>query len=180
MGIHKVHSANQKAAPFRIVVEGPELRFAAAHFTVTAAEVEPIHGHNYRLMVELWGHLSPEGWVLDFRQVRALAAALCRRLDHRFLLPLHNPLLRIVEEDRGYRLEAGGRLYLLPREDCVPLPIDNTTAERLAQWLAGELRASLPPHAPLHRLLVGVEEAPGQSGWYAQELCQGGGHGPGA
>jgi len=178
---HKVHSANQQPAPFRIVVGDGELRFAAAHFTVTPQEVEPLHGHNYRLTVEVWGELAPEGWVMDFRQLRAVAAALCRRLDHRFLLPTRSPWLQVQEEGASYRLQAGGRTYILPKEDCIPLPLDNTTAERLAQWLAGELRASLPPDAPLRRLLVGVEEAPGQSGWYAEDLCQeGGGHGPGA
>lgn len=174
-----MHSAKYNGPAFRVVVEGAELWFAAAHFTVSPQEVEPLHGHNYRVVVEVWGDLAPEGWVMDFRQLRGLAAALCRRLHHRFLLPMGSPLLQVEETGDAYRLQVGGRQYLLPKEDCLPLPIDNTTAERLAQWLTWELKASLPPHLPLRRLAVGVEEAPGQSGWYSEELCQGGRHGPG-
>ena len=48
------------------------------------------------------------------------------------------------------------------------LPIDNSTAERLSQYIAGQLIESLEHSGPpgLARLRVGVEEMPGQAAWF--------------
>ena len=55
------------------------------------------------------------------------------------------------------------------------LPIDNSTAERLAEYIAGRaagLAAASPADggapAGLTRLRVMVEEMPGQSAWFEQ------------
>jgi len=173
---HKVHSANQDCGPFYVEVAGEGLGFAAAHFTATAEEVEPLHGHNYRAKVRLWSSLAPEGWVMDFRQLRKVATSLCRPLDHRLLLPGESPFLLVCEEGKNYRVEAGGKTYLFPKEDCLVLPLPNTTAELLAQWLGGQLLLNLPQGLGITRVAVGVEEAPGQEGWWSCNLCQGGGH----
>jgi 6-pyruvoyltetrahydropterin/6-carboxytetrahydropterin synthase len=47
------------------------------------------------------------------------------------------------------------------------LPIDNTTAERLAEYLGGKLLETLRGEGADHltRLRIGVEEMPGQAGW---------------
>ena len=62
--------------------------------------------------------------------------------------------------------------YRLPKRDVAALPIDNTTAERLAEYIAGQLKPALAADAPpgLVRLRVGVEEMPGQAGWYETDL----------
>jgi 6-pyruvoyltetrahydropterin/6-carboxytetrahydropterin synthase len=61
---------------------------------------------------------------------------------------------------------------VMPKGDVVALPIDNSTAERLAEWFAGKIADEL--HAlgatNVQRVTVGVEEAPGQAGWFTQEL----------
>jgi len=43
--------------------------------------------------------------------------------------------------------------------------------ERLAEWFAGRLRAALAEHGAsnIKRLTVGIEEMPGQAGWYTAE-----------
>jgi hypothetical protein len=65
-----------------------------------------------------------------------------------------------------------GRYYAAPREDVIVLPINNTSSENLAGWLAGELRARLAARfadVEIRRLRVGVEETTGQSGVYTFE-----------
>lgn len=152
---------------YRVTVERNTLRFAAAHFTTFGDQCEPLHGHNYDVFVELEGELTEDAWVIDFTELKALVAALCRELDHRFLLPLESRSLLIREDEEGYEVSFQGRRYLVPREDVAPLPIDNTTAERLAEWLAGRILEGLRQRGArnLHLLTVGVEEAPGQTGW---------------
>ncbi len=152
---------------YRVTVERNTLRFAAAHFTTFGDQCEPLHGHNYDVFVELEGELTEDAWVIDFTELKALVAALCRELDHRFLLPLQSRSLLIREDEEGYEVSFQGRRYLVPREDVAPLPIDNTTAERLAEWLAGRILEGLRQRGArnLSLLTVGVEEAPGQAGW---------------
>jgi 6-pyruvoyltetrahydropterin/6-carboxytetrahydropterin synthase len=55
----------------------------------------------------------------------------------------------------------------MPVADVAPLPIDNSTAERLAGWFAGRVTTELAGRGitNIHRVSVGIEEAPGQAGW---------------
>ena len=156
----------------RISLERNTLRFAAAHFTTAGGECEPLHGHNYDVFLDLEGDLTADSWVFDFVELKRIAAALCQELDHRFLLPLHNPALQIAEGDTEYEVSFRDRRYVIPKADVAPLPIDNSTAERLAQWLATRLAQELQGRGAsnLHSITVGVEEAPGQAGWYTLPL----------
>src|SRR3972149_3869063 len=121
----------------RINVYGPELRFAAAHFTTFGGRCEPLHGHNYALAVQVEGELSPDSWLFDFVELRRLVAALCEELDHAFLLPTGNRHLEVERGEGHYRVAFGDRRYVIPEGDVRALPIDNSTAERLAEWLGG-------------------------------------------
>lgn len=156
------------AGHFRVSVGGDRLRFAAAHMATFDGRCEPLHGHNYAVSVEAEGELTADGWVWDFGDLRRTTQAVIDELDHRFLLQRDSVLLR--SEIAGVRCEisAGGRAYVFPCSDVVALPIDNTTAERLAEWIAGRLLVELKAKgaANIRRLTVGVEEMPGQTGWY--------------
>lgn len=155
-----------------IILEGRTLRFASAHFTTFGAECEPLHGHNYSLTVELTGDLTPDSWVMDFSEAKAMLRALCKELDHKFLLPLQNPALAITESARECEVRFGDRRYIMPSADVVPLPILNSTAELLAEHLAGRIVDELQKRAVRNvmSIRVGVEEMPGQSGWHERNL----------
>jgi len=156
----------------RINIWGPELRFAAAHFTTFGGKCEPLHGHNYALAVQLEGDLTADSWLFDFVELRRLVAALCDELDHAFLLPTENQHLEVERAKGHYHVAFGDRRYVIPEADVRPLPIDNSTAERLAQWLAGRLAGQLRSRgaANLSSLTVTVEEAPGQSASFTLPL----------
>ncbi len=157
---------------YRTSVERNTLRFAAAHFATFRDQCEPLHGHNYDLLVQVEGDLSDDAWVIDFVELKRIAAALCDQLDHRFLLPLHNPHLSLTENDSEYEIRFADRRYVIPKADIVALPIDNSTAERLAEWIAGHLAAQLnaPAARNLSSLTVTVEEGPGQSASFTLNL----------
>ena len=156
----------------RINVSGPQLRFAAAHFTTFAGECEPLHGHNYAVAVQLEGELTPDSWLFDFVALRRLVAGLCRELDHAFLLPTQNRNLAVAHSDGHYTITFNDRRYLIPEAEVRALSIDNSTAERLSEWLAGRLADELRARGAtnLSSLTVTVEEAPGQSASYTLTL----------
>lgn len=152
----------------KVKVEGGNLRFSSAHFITFGGKCERLHGHNYGVLVEMEGTLSEDKLVFDFTVLKAIMRELCRRLNHRFLLPMHNPHLEITEQADAWEIHFGQKCYVFPREDVVALPIDNSTAERLAEYLCLELRKELAAYhtANLQTIMVGVEEAPTQMAYY--------------
>ena len=133
---------------------------------------EPLHGHNYLVRCRVTGGLTDDGWVIDFSALKRYVRLVCDELDHRFLLQLHSPLLQIEEQETAWSIRFGDRAYLLPRSDVLALPIENTTAELLAEYIGNRVVAELGAngHANIGRIEVEVEEMPGQAGGYARTL----------
>lgn len=154
----------------KVKVEGGYLRFSSAHFITFGGKCERLHGHNYGVLVELEGTLGEDKLVFDFTIIKQITREICRRLNHRFLLPLHNPHLQVSEENGAWEIRFGAKRYVFPREDVIALPIDNSTAERLAEYICLELHRELAayPTAHLQTIMVGVEEAPTQMAYYRQ------------
>ncbi len=152
----------------KIKVEGGYLRFSSAHFITFGGKCERLHGHNYGVLVELEGTLGEDRLVFDFTILKQITRDLCRRLNHRFLLPVHNPHLQVCEQANAWEIRFGEKHYIFPREDVIALPIDNSTAERLAEYLCQELRKELAAYTTtnLQTITVGVEEAPTQMAYY--------------
>jgi 6-pyruvoyltetrahydropterin/6-carboxytetrahydropterin synthase len=72
------------------------------------------------------------------------------------------------------RKDGGTDRFLFPRRDCVLLPISNTSTERLAEHLGGQLIDVVRREAKdarLTRLDVEVEEARGQCGAFSVDLA---------
>lgn len=109
-------------------------KFAAAHAIRIGGTLEPIHGHNWRVVAAVSSAtLDAEGLVCDFHLLeRALEEAIA---------PMHNGNLNDLPEFRE----------------------DSPTAERVAQAIAERmgraLAGKLPASAALAR--VSVTEAPG-------------------
>ena len=152
----------------KVKVEGGYLRFSSAHFITFGGKCERLHGHNYGVLVELEGTLGEDKLVFDFTILKQITRVICRSLNHRFLLPMHNPHLQLREQDDAWEIQFGSKRYVFPREDVIELPIDNSTAERLAEYICQEIRAKLAayPTANLQTIMVGVEEAPTQMAYY--------------
>ena len=156
----------------KVKVEGGNLRFSAAHFITYGGKCERLHGHNYGVLVEIEGTLNDDKLVFDFTVLNQLTREICQRLNHRFLLPMHNPHLELKELPEAWEVRFGEKRYIFPRADVVELPIDNSTAERLAEYICGELHTGLAAYNPanLHTIMVGVEEAPTQMAYFRTSL----------
>ena len=158
--------------PYKVTVERNTLRFAAAHMATLGVELEPLHGHNYSVRCRVEGDLTPDRWVIDFSVLKRYVREACERLDHRFLLQRDSALLEIREDADGWTIVFGERRYHFPAADVLALPIENTTAELIAQWLCERVVEALEAggHSNLSRVEVEVEEMPGQGGSYARDL----------
>lgn len=156
----------------KVKVEGGNLKFSAAHFITYGGKCERLHGHNYGVLVEIEGTLNEDRLVFDFTILKQLVREICHELNHRFLLPLHNPHLEISELAGAWEIRFGEKRYVFPRSDVAELPIDNSTSERLAEYICGELRRKLAAYdtSNLNTIMVGVEEAPTQMAYYRVSL----------
>jgi 6-pyruvoyltetrahydropterin/6-carboxytetrahydropterin synthase len=153
---------------FKVRVSKDYTVFSAAHFvSYDDDQVEPLHGHNYRAALSVEGDLDPRNaYVYNFVPLKRALRAICDSLDHRLLLPTHNPLVVIEHTAGAYHVQSAGKTYVFPEQDVVQLPISNTTAEMLAQWIGAEietrLRGATGLRPGLAAIEVEVEESFGQ------------------
>ena len=156
---------------FRIALAKEDFKFSAAHFTLFAGgEAELLHGHNYRVRVELGGNeLDEEGLLVDLDAFKKVLRAACARLDSRTLLPGESRRLEWIEQDDAIEIRCGDRSYRFPSADILVLPLANTSMELLARMLWRELAEHLGG-TRVEWMAVSVEESSGQRCWYESRL----------
>ena len=151
---------------YKVHVTKDYLVFSSGHFiTYNGDHCERIHGHNYRVAVEVEGPLDENHYVFDFIALRDLTRAVTDELDHRMLLPTRSNLITLTEEGPNWLVRYRDRHWSFPRDECVLLPIENTTAERLADHIGARLREALQEQGVMlpDVMRVEVEECFGQS-----------------
>lgn len=83
-----------------------------------------IHGHSYKLRVELSGNVETDGMVLDYYDLKLLVMPIVEQFDHSFLVDKDDKLM--IEF-----LKANNFKYNIFEQ--------HTTAENIAYFLADEL-----------------------------------------
>lgn len=151
---------------FKVRVSKDYLVFCSGHFiSYEGDKCERLHGHNYRTAVEVEGELDENFYVFDFVTLKRMTRAITDELDHRMMLPTRNEFIKLEEMEKSIRVCYRDREWLFPRDDCVLLPIENTTAELLAQYIGQRLVQQLRDKHQFEPqvLRVEVEESFGQS-----------------
>jgi 6-pyruvoyltetrahydropterin/6-carboxytetrahydropterin synthase len=146
-------------------------QFSCAHFLIFPdGSKERLHGHNYRVSVEIQGSLTERGLVIDFLEAKPVVRDLCDALDERWIVPALHPELTWEEQADGHTaVRYRDARYLAPSDEVLILPINNSSVENLATWFGRELRERLEKRfgrSQVRRLRVSISETPGQSGVY--------------
>ena len=152
---------------FRVLLQKEQLVFSSAHFITFAGDIcECLHGHNYGLRAEVEGALDENRYVIDFIAFRDTLAQLVKQLDHHVLLPKLHPMILVDEQESEVTVRFREKRWVFPREDCMLLPIINTTAEEIAWWIATQVRQELLPKIGprITMLEISVDENHGQWG----------------
>ena len=151
---------------YQVRVSKDYLVFCSGHFiSYEGDKCERLHGHNYRTTVEIEGDLDANCYVFDFVALKNRTKAITDELDHRMMLATRNPFIALEELPGSVRVRYRDREWVFPREDCVLLPIENTTAELLAHFIGTRLLKDLLREHNFKPavLRVEVEENIGQS-----------------
>ncbi len=148
-----------------IEIEKAYLHFAAAHFTIfSATNRERLHGHNWRLAVEITGEVDDNGLCFDYAIYKRILKDLCHKYDEYTLIAEHSPYLTITEDEQFYFIKHDGRTQPLLKTDTIVLPIKNITIEELSHFFLNELTKdeafleSLKIHAFEVRISSGVDQ----------------------
>lgn len=165
---------NGPGESWSISIDKDYLKFSSAHFLIFPdGTAERLHGHNYRVFVDLHCGLDRHGLVVNFKEIKPLVRKLCDELDEFLLIPGKHHELVAERQGDSYEIRYRERRYLIPADEVLVLPISNTSAENLAAWFGRTLRERMRAQWPglkVHSLSVGVEETRGQRGtWTLRE-----------
>jgi len=155
---------------YSIKVYKQYFNFASSHFLIfDDGSREPLHGHNYRVMLKGEAPELNADVVFDFLDIKPIVREICDSLDHRVLLPKLNNDLKIHEDNNNYKIITPDESYFsFPKQDVLLIPIENTSAERLAIYICSEIKKLTLErfNFSFSSLEVEVEETPGQSAIY--------------
>lgn len=157
---------------YRVDLEKPQLVFSAAHFITFNGNVcERLHGHNYHVKASITAPLDENQYVIDFIALRDEMQAICNELDHHVLLPTQHEQIRVTADEREVTATFEDRRWVFPKEDCVLLPVENTTAELVARYIGVRLLDQLESRLGWRPqdVTVGVDENDGQWGIWMQK-----------
>ncbi|MFA4647682.1 6-carboxytetrahydropterin synthase [Pyrococcus kukulkanii] len=107
--------------------------FDSSHFLVLPYESKclRIHGHTYKVEVEIEGEVNENGMIFDFNHLSELA----KLLDHRLIVSEK----WIKENGETIIIEKNGKKLELPKSEVVVIDKSNVTAEYLAEWFAEKI-----------------------------------------
>jgi 6-pyruvoyltetrahydropterin/6-carboxytetrahydropterin synthase len=157
----------------KIVINGihANLRFASAHMIPCHQFCGGIHGHSYHVDVTVEGERGGEfGFVVDFKTVKELVRDICKKLDHKLLLPENSKEIKFKSLKNPLEFSIGDKEYKIPREDCCLLPLPSTSAEDLAEYFAQKLFQELYLHrSDVNSVEICVNEGIGQGAYFTKK-----------
>ena len=154
-------------ACFRVDVQKEQFIFSAAHFITFAGDIcERIHGHNYGVRASVEGPLDKNRYVVDFIALRDAVLEQTQQLDHHVILPRDHSEIKISSDEKETTARFRDRRWVFPNEDCIILPVINTTAEEIARVIAERVIEKTKPSfgEQLNWIEVAVDENQGQWG----------------
>ncbi len=104
---------------------------------------ENLHGHSYRMAVEVEGTLDEGGMVLDYGTIKKVVTPLLENLDHATMIHEDDT---VVKEFLAYQ-----------NMKTVVVPF-HPTAENMAIWFLDQLKESFHKYSNLQKVTIRVYE----------------------
>jgi len=113
---------------FRVGIEG--FSFDSAHYTLSSDGNQQLHGHTYKLSVEVAGDIDETtGFVIDFEKIKKIIAEVVKEWDHKLIIPLEDYSQIYVKGP--FKLEVKTIPYKYPSVEYIGLEISKTIYEKL-------------------------------------------------
>ena len=95
--------------------------FSSSHFLLGHKKCGYLHGHSYAIHSKIYGEKNKQDFIIDFSILKSYLKEIANQLDHRILIPEKNKYVTVDENE--IRINFENKKYILPKEDCVLLPI---------------------------------------------------------
>lgn len=102
-----------------------------------------IHGHTYKVRIEITGELNEQSMVLDYYDVERIVRPLIQRLDHSFLCDENDKTML------GFLKEEGFKYNVMKK---------HTTAENILELFFGELEPKFQLYKNVEKLKIRIYE----------------------
>ena len=132
---------NEELMSYDLFLSRDYMIFSSAHFVVGEKFIEPLHGHNYKILINVYGNQDEENMILNFYDIKKVLKPIVDSLDHKVLIPEDCNLLEIIKSGKQVivKVPAYDKEYEFPKSDVILLPIKNTTVEEISRYLADKL-----------------------------------------
>lgn len=119
----------------RATVSRSDFRFAARRIFIRRGSVMPLREELYQLAIEVEGKLNQDSMVIDFRTMKGILGRICASFDHRTLIPVLHPQLKVSLGERIAHVMLPTKCMELPADGVRCLRVPNITCETLAAHL---------------------------------------------
>jgi len=113
---------------FRIGLEG--FSFDSAHYTLSSEGNQQLHGHTYKVSVEVEGTIDEKsGFVIDFEILKKIIAEVIREWDHKLIVPIED--YNQIYVKGPFKLEVKTIPHKYPTVEYIGLEITKIIYEKL-------------------------------------------------
>ncbi len=114
----------------RIGVEG--ITIDSAHYTLSSSPNSQIHGHTYKVAVEVEGQVDPStGFVIDFDELKAKVREVTKEWDHKLIVPARDK--EKLEISGPFRVEIKYLDAPFPTVEYIGMELAKEIYERLGR-----------------------------------------------
>jgi 6-pyruvoyl-tetrahydropterin synthase len=143
-----------------LVLEKDNLRFFAAHFVAKLDPVtgkvlrETLHGHNYKVVVEVTGPKQVDSpYIIDKNDIQDATKRICDEFHSKMLIPLRSPALEVTvgspdKEHVTMKVKGVNEVFQFPLKDSKLLDMEYTSIEDLAEHFTKRIYAELVKKGP--------------------------------
>lgn len=134
--------------------------FSSAHLLFGHDKCGFLHGHTYAIHAKVYGNKNKDEFVIDFSILKSYLREIADSLDHKLLLPEKNEYL--TKNPNEIIIDINQKKYILPKVDCILLPIDSITAENLADYILDQFAKKIEITENIKKIVIGLDEGFGQ------------------
>ena len=139
-----------------------KIRFSSAHVIPEYEKCGRLHGHTYAVHVKLYGEPDDKGIIIDFSIIKENLKDIIKKIDHKIILPKYSKFAKIKIEKNSINMSTLGKTYIFPKEDCILLPIDSTSAEKLSCYILDNFIRKIKNYKNIVKIELGIDEGFGQ------------------
>jgi 6-pyruvoyltetrahydropterin/6-carboxytetrahydropterin synthase len=139
-----------------------KIRFSSAHVIPEYKKCGRLHGHSYAIHVKLFGEPDEKGIILDFSIIKEKLFDIIKKLDHKILIPEKSKFAEIKIDKELIKMNTLGKKYTFPKDDCIILPIDSTSAEKLSIFILEKFFEKIKNYDNIKKIELGIDEGFGK------------------